>query len=156
MADAVVNNSNISLDIFYPVGSIYMSINDTSPELFMGGGWKKVSEGRALFGAGTLNGNTYTANTTIDAGLPNIEGSFYGRPHGSANGINGGGITGAQGAFKFTINGTTQSDNGCNETGTMSNSDLITFNASKSNSIYGNSTTVQPNAFVVNIWVRIS
>lgn len=75
MADVIVNNSNISLDIFYHVGSIYMSINDTSPELFMGG-WKKVSEGRALFGAGTLNGNTYTANTTIDAGLPNIEESF--------------------------------------------------------------------------------
>ncbi len=29
------------------------------------------------------------------------------------------------------------------------------FNASKSNSIYGKSTTVQPNCYVVNIWERI-
>ena len=103
-----------------------------------------------------LNGNTYTANTTVNAGLPNINGEFYGRPHASGSKQNGGAIVAAKGAFNFKIQGSTSNDTGTSETSTYSMSDLITFNASSSNSIYGNSTTVQPNAFVVNIWVRIS
>ena len=31
------------LDMFYPVGSIYMSVNDTNPATFMGGIWERLS-----------------------------------------------------------------------------------------------------------------
>lgn len=31
------------LDMFYPVGSIYMSANDTNPSTFMGGTWERIS-----------------------------------------------------------------------------------------------------------------
>lgn len=31
------------LDMFYPVGSIYMSANDTNPATFMGGTWERIS-----------------------------------------------------------------------------------------------------------------
>ena len=36
----------------YPVGSIYMSVNSTSPETLFGGTWVPISEGRVLIGAG--------------------------------------------------------------------------------------------------------
>lgn len=39
------------LDAIYPVGSIYMSTNNVSPEDFLGGIWIKI-EGRFLLGAG--------------------------------------------------------------------------------------------------------
>ena len=32
----------------------------------------------------------------------------------------------------------------------------ITFDASKSNAIYGKSETVQPNTVVINVWKRVS
>ena len=53
MADVVVNNSNISIDIFYPVGSIYMSVNDTSPNLLFGGKWEPIKD-KFLLASGDL------------------------------------------------------------------------------------------------------
>ena len=43
-----VNNTNI-FDLIYPVGSIYMSVNSTSPEVLFGGTWEQV-QGRFLLG----------------------------------------------------------------------------------------------------------
>ena len=43
----------------YPVGSIYMSVNDTNPATLFGGTWEQL-EDRFLLGAGT----TYTAGDT--------------------------------------------------------------------------------------------
>lgn len=53
MADVVVNNSNISIDTFYPVGSIYMSVNDTSPNLLFGGKWEPIKD-KFLLASGDL------------------------------------------------------------------------------------------------------
>lgn len=38
-----VNLSDL-IDLIYPVGSIYMSKNDISPETFLGGTWEKIEE----------------------------------------------------------------------------------------------------------------
>lgn len=38
------------LDIIYPVGSIYMSVSNVSPETFIGGVWKVYGSGRTLVG----------------------------------------------------------------------------------------------------------
>ena len=45
-----VNNTNI-FDLIYPVGSIYISVNATSPEVLFGGTWERIME-RFLFGCG--------------------------------------------------------------------------------------------------------
>lgn len=45
----------------YPVGSIYMSVNDVDPAVLFGGTWEKLPAGRCLIGAGS-----YKAINTTD------------------------------------------------------------------------------------------
>ena len=97
-------------------------------------------QGRFLQGA---NGNL---GTVKEAGLPNITGSFNSaindyRVHGNIS---------AEGAFT----GSTGSIDG-NAVGTdFVKETVISFNASRSNSIYGKSDTVQPPAISVNYIIR--
>ena len=53
--DALVTNAQI-VDLIYPVGSIYMSVNSTSPATLFGGTWERIQD-RFLLAAGS----TYTA-----------------------------------------------------------------------------------------------
>lgn len=51
-------------DIIYPVGSIYISVNNTNPSLLFGGKWKSFGEGRTLLGVDTSDGDFNTSNKT--------------------------------------------------------------------------------------------
>ena len=68
-----VNNTNI-FDLIYPVGSIYMSVNSTSPEVLFGGTWEQI-QGRFLLGmssnypAGSSGGEATHTLTTSE--IPN-------------------------------------------------------------------------------------
>lgn len=42
------------LDMVYPVGSIYMSVNNVSPATFLGGTWEQINE-KFLFAGSTAN-----------------------------------------------------------------------------------------------------
>lgn len=57
--DGISVGSKTLLDLTYPVGSIYMSVNETNPATLFGGGWNQLTD-RFLLGAG----NTYTVNAT--------------------------------------------------------------------------------------------
>lgn len=48
------------LGMIYPVGSIYMSLNNVSPQTFLGGTWEALDDGKVLLGANS----TYTAGST--------------------------------------------------------------------------------------------
>lgn len=118
----------------YPVGSVYIGTQNTCPMSALFGTWQLVSSGRALW-----TGNGSNGNSTIAAGLPNITGKFVTRSTSNTSGV-------------FSQEETTSSVAG---TGNVSNKPyIVTFSAKNSNSIYGNSSTVQPPAYVVNVWRR--
>lgn len=103
---------------------------------------------RVLMGAS----NSHKAGSTVDAGLPNITGSAYGDVQQSGNPVywSGSGAiqtsqdSGGSGIVMYKV-----ADYGNHRS-------ILKFNASKSNEIYGRSKTVQPAAYYVNIWQRVS
>ena len=127
----------------YPVGSIYQSTDPTSPAALFGGSWEEIASERVLMGASS----THAAGSTVKAGLPNLKGSFSGvastaYPNLSNSGAlsintNNGGLAGYEG-------------------GSYGSNCTVSFDASKSNAIYGRSTTVQPAAYYVHIWHRVA
>ncbi len=83
---------------------------------------------------------TYTVGTAVEAGLPNITGNLY-----LVTGSNG-----CTGSFYFT-----SSTNSRISASVVANANNdIGFSASKSTSIYGNSTTVQPSSLVLNYVIK--
>lgn len=136
----------------HPVGSIYQTISPENPAVTFGGGtWEKIAQDRVLMGAS----DTHLAGTTVEAGLPNIKGSFEARPHMSGNEFVGGSITGGDDKlFAHSIQTSNNLNNSMTETGNAYKSDVVFFNASASNSIYGASTTVQPPAYFTYTWLR--
>ena len=87
---------------------------------------------------------THPAGTTVKAGLPNIKGTVLDTWHGSRP-------SGA-GALSVAVNGRSAVRNGDDGTFTWGN---FYFDAASYNSIYGNSNTVQPATYYINIWKRI-
>ena len=128
---------------YYPVGSIYQSTDPTSPAALFGGSWEEIASERVLMGASS----THAAGSTVKAGLPNLKGSFSGvastaYPNLSNSGTlsintNNGGLAGYEG-------------------GSYGSNCTVSFDASKSNAIYGRSSTVQPAAYYVHIWHRVA
>lgn len=128
---------NESLQAVYPIGSIYIGTTDECPIAKLFGTWIKVSEGRVLQGVS----GEQVAGQTVEAGLPNIKGSVS-----KSNSQDIGSVTGA-----FTRSGSGKYAGGADS---GSGYKTFEFDASLSNAIYGNSETVQPPAYLVNIWRR--
>ena len=134
------------LQTIYPIGAIYIGTTDTCPIASLFGTWEKISEGRVLQGAS----ETQIVGTTVEAGLPNVNGSFTCSVSGYDSVL---ALTNLQGAF-YQGGSTGQHaypaiGNGYNRNGTRMHLD-----ASRSNPVYGKSNTVQPPAYLVNIWRR--
>jgi hypothetical protein len=126
------------LKTIYPVGAIFIGTTATCPMSALFGTWELVAEDRCLQGSST----NHSANTTIAAGLPNITGSQSGIdmriPMTSLDALSAESDTDNK---KLPGNGSY-------------NASILNFNANSSNTIYGNSSTVQPPAYVVNVWRR--
>lgn len=123
----------------YPVGSIFQTVSSTSPAALFGGTWQEIAQNRVLMGAGS----GHAAGTTVEAGLPNITGSFVANVRFNYNKTSG--------AFTVSNSAASTSANN-NDAGIFTYS----LDASKSNAIYGRSATVQPAAYYVHIWRRVA
>lgn len=139
------------IDIFYPIGTVYISADATKTEAdfeFMKyGTWEKVPNAYCIETAS----DSTKAGSTVKAGLPNITGELaldrVGYSESSA--------VYAKGALSATSTTTKLPNNGASAYNLDQHPKTIEFNASKSNALYGGSTTVQPNAYFVNAWKRI-
>ena len=123
----------------FPVGSIYQSTDPTSPAALFGGTWEQIASDRVLMGAS----RSHAAGTTVKAGLPNITGSFVANVHYRSNEVSGAFTAGD----RITSTGANNGD---------ANVYKFSLDASKSNAIYGRSSTVQPAAYYVHIWRRVA
>lgn len=130
-----IKNTIEVLKLIYPVGSLYIGTTTTCPIAALFGTWELVAANKALW-----TGSGSNANTTIAAGLPNITGRVAKQAGDNPS---------TQGAFYYS--GTVANNSGTPD----GNKDtLLYFSASRSNSTYGKSSTVQPPAYVVNVWRR--
>ena len=48
-----INNNKYYPHPYYPVGSVYLSVNNTNPTRWFGGTWELISQGRTLIGVDT-------------------------------------------------------------------------------------------------------
>lgn len=126
-----------------PVGSYFITETEDDPNVLFGGGWEKLT-GRYVL---QCSDDSHKAGTTVQAGLPNIEGT--------ATFLNSDGVDQTtypdRGAFYW---GTYNAGIVAGSSGTGKRDLMI--DASRSNPIYGRSDTVQPPARIVNVWKRIS
>lgn len=125
------------LNYVYPVGSLYISENSTSPAELFGGTWERI-EDCTIWGAS----DTHPAGTVLAAGLPNIDGN-------SSVAVWATDVAPSGPYYRSSVlNGAAYVSDGKTNT--------IYFDASRSNHIYGASDTVQPPAYCLYIWRRVS
>ena len=137
----------------YPVGSIYIGTQNTCPliTLIPGSVWELVSQDKSLQGSS----NQHAADTTITAGLPNITATFGSSVRISAYNTTTPSMYGT-GAVTVSNRGTSNNEYShvAQSQGANYAAYGYSFNANSSSSIYGSSTTVQPPAYIVNVWRR--
>lgn len=121
----------------------WVSEDPTSPAALFGGTWEQIASERVLMGASS----SHAAGTTVKAGLPNITGTA----NGGVLSISKPSSNGAFGATEYTSNYSYHDGEG-----SLLRMYNRTFDASKSNAIYGASSTVQPAAYYVYIWHRVA
>ncbi len=140
------------VDMFYPVGSVYMTTSDTLPAFMSYGTWEEIANDRVLQGASSA----HSAGSTVEAGLPNITGSTAWACNGlviafsrqkTAYSSNNGALSVSQDGNAYGMIGTSGSDSATSNV-------AVSLDASKSDSIYGASATVQPPAYIVHIYKR--
>ena len=135
LSSSVLSN----LQSVYPIGSLYIGINDNCPIANLFGTWEKVAEGLCLQGAT----GSQVPGETVEAGLPNITGE-------SATIVVETSFSGTKGAITSTNKG----NNTVKTADHTKDKGVISIDASKSSSIYGNSDTVQPASYTGNYIIK--
>lgn len=120
----------------------WISEDPTSPAALFGGSWEEIASERVLMGASSA----HAAGTTVEAGLPNLKGSFFGVASTAYPNLSN------SGALSINTNNHIAGYEG----GSYGSNCTVSFDASKSNAIYGRSSTVQPAAYYVHIWHRVA
>ena len=153
------------LNMVYPVGSIYMSVNSTSPANLFGGTWQQIQDTFLLSA-----GSTYTAGNTGGSathtltvsempshthGEKTLSGSFQIRRAGSAGGTDV--AASATGIVSYGSKTGTSVTSSINITGSNThNRDTITVNATHEHDSVGggDSFSTLPPYLVVYMWKR--
>ena len=162
--DRRATDSSSMIKTIYPVGSVIINMDGVN-QPFPGSGttWELIGQGKTLWGYNPDEAPTPTAvGETKDAGLPDIQGKVGQTADPSdgevltgidsdAPGNNLDGTDHTKSALHLTDRTTSYGGLGSNA---GSGYKTLSFEASRHNSIYGNSTTVQPPAIVVAFWKR--
>ena len=90
---------SLNVDKVYPVGSIYMTVNNVNPATLFGGEWQQIKD-RFLLSAG----NTYTAGNTGGSATKNISHNHKLKTNINKNSGNGNGIAFTAGSVIFENN----------------------------------------------------
>jgi len=130
------------INAIYPIGSIYIGTTVNCPLASIVGTWEKIDENLVL----QSSSQSHQAGTTIAAGLPNIAGNVAKWNNGLNLGVSG----------PFYVDGSSSGTRYLAHSSDSPSQVIIKFNAARCSSVYGNSDTVQPPAYVVNIWKRIA
>lgn len=128
-------------DLIYPVGSIFATTGNAPAR----GTWEEIAKGRTLQGADS----SHAAGTTIKAGLPDITGWMRSR-----NMTGGIATMVVDGRLFMAVESQGNEYTYLQSGTTVGTAREVMFNASRANPIYGNSTTVQPPAYVVHFYRR--
>lgn len=140
--EAILNRLNL-LDLIYPIGSIYMSVNDINPSLMFGGTWEKI-EDKFLLGSGNYElgdtGGEATHTLTVDE-MPSHKHTQEAHRH-SLNRNFSDGSGGSTSAYITTANRKTSTKYTNYQTPTISNTGG------------GLAHNNMPPYLVVNIWQR--
>lgn len=128
----------------------WISEDPTSPAALFGGSWEQIASDRVLMGAS----RSHAAGTTVKAGLPNITGSLSETSNDGKSSPFRGNKNAISSIGALTV--TEVSSPFCGYAGYEGSAYDISFDASRSNPIYGRSNTVQPAAYYVHIWKRVA
>lgn len=127
----------------FPVGYVYLSVENISPAERYGGSWEQLPEGYALWTATSEGGQI------IQAGLPNITGKLGTTSTtedypstGAFSRIGAGSVYGGN-AYKRQYTAFSAADGETKLDGTLQND------------VYGKSDTVQPPAYKIYAWKRV-
>ena len=152
---AVREATSASWDIIYPVGSIYLSINDTNPSSVFGGTWNKLKD-RFLLGSGdtyqsgsTGGSATHTPSGTVGNHALSVDEipshrHFY---------------DGTAYAYSITVNQDQGGDFAVDAEPHMQEDYAVKYTGGSqahNHSFTGNSQNTMPPYLVVNMWVRVA
>lgn len=131
--------ATMDFDTIFPVGSIYTTTNDAfDPNATFGGTWVRVEEGRFMEAGSGANGKTKK-----EAGLPEFKGTAQLLM-----------VANAKQSQACTLTGAGRMQLGISAGSNAVISDTVQVSANNGNRIYGQSNTVQPKSYIVNIWER--
>ena len=145
-------NFNLAGGVFVPpIGFVWLSIENVSPATYFKNTiWELISQNRVLMGAG----NGHNGGDTIEAGLPNITGTM--RAFNWTQELQPTGTFGSSRNLNRTKRNLSSIASSSSDGAGIYTVQETSFDSSLANSIYGNSTTVQPAAYYVYIWRRLS
>lgn len=76
------NNNKCYPNPYWPVGSIFLSMNNTNPAVYFGGTWQLIGQGRTLVGVNTSDSALNTSNKTGGSTNPLTFHNHTQNPHG--------------------------------------------------------------------------